>query len=127
MSAGAHIGSMRRFILALAAAALSAGTAQAQILGGDAFLEQRLRTEVQRLEADQRSAASSQFRFESELAAQRVQSTVRNEVVVGPSPDESARYRVQGGSPEQARLRAERLRQQRVERGLNQMRSPARR
>jgi hypothetical protein len=131
---------MRTLALALLFAT-AAGGAQAQVLGqpfnqslstnpfltspslgGDALQQQRLQMEIHRLQADQRSAAAAQFRFQGELATRQLESSVRTDFVVGPSPDEFAPYRVQGGSPEAARERAERIRQQRVERGLQQMR-----
>ena len=131
---------MRTLTLALLATAVSAGAAaaQAQVLhsdplltapstfGADPLLQHRLQLEVQRLEADQRSVAANQFRLEGELASRQLQSTVSAEVAVGPSPDQFAPYRVQGGSPAQARQRAEQLRQQRVERSLQEMRAPSR-
>lgn len=96
-------------------------------LGADPLQQQRLQMEIDRLQADQRSAAAAQFRLQGELATRQLDSAVRNDGVVGPSPDEFAPYRVQGGSPEVARQRAERIRRQRVERGLEQMRAAPKR
>jgi len=131
---------MRIFSLVLLLAAAAGGAAHAQVLGADPLLtspsgvlrsdpllQHHLQVEIQRLEADQRSAAAAQFRMQGEFASQQVQSTVRNAVTVGPSPDESAPYRVQGTTPAQARERAETLRRQRVERALQAIRTPSRR
>ena len=59
-----------------------------------------------------------------EIVSRQLDDTVSREVVVTPSPDTFAPYRATASSPEMARRRAEILREQRVQRGLHQMRTP---
>jgi hypothetical protein len=119
---------MRTLSLILLGSALCAGAAQAQIAlpASDPLLEQRFRVEVQRLEANQRAFEAVQFRQQGEIVTRQLEASVANEVDV-TSPDAFAPYRATSSSPEMARRRAEQLRQQRVERGLQQMRTPRRR